>query len=196
MSQTNPLIEEAENLKNDGQHTEAIRTCEKILIKNLRCVEAYEEIGDNYLSLREYEKASKALKQAIKYNPKSANAHYLLGFVHSCTGDFDVSVELLETADELYPNHPEILRCLGWSMYHNNERTRGIVILERSLMLVPHDPLILNDLGVCYLNEKDFTKAAEIFKKTLTIDPGNEKAKECLNAVNFFKREYDKLKKK
>jgi lipoprotein NlpI len=46
------------------------------------------------------------------------------------------------------------------------------------------------------LNEKNFDKASDIFKKTLTIDPGNEKAKECLNAVNFFKREYDKLKKK
>lgn len=196
MLETNPLLEEADKLKNDGKHLEAIRTCERVLISNLSCSEAYEEIGDNYLSLREYAKAEKALKQAIKVNPKSANAHYLLGFVHSCTGSFEDSVMLLEIADELYPNHPEILRCLGWSMYHNNQKTRGIVILERALNLVPRDPLILNDLGVCYLNEKEFSKASTIFKKTLTIDPGNEKAKECLNAVNFFKREYDRLNKK
>jgi Tfp pilus assembly protein PilF len=62
--------------------------------------------------------------------------------------------------------------------------------------LAPHDPLILNDLGVCYLNEKSFDKAATLFKKTLIIEPNNDKAKECLNAVSFFKREYDKLKKK
>ncbi|MFA4891201.1 MAG: tetratricopeptide repeat protein [Candidatus Gracilibacteria bacterium] len=196
MFETHPLIEEADKLKNDGRHNDAIRVCEKLLSSDLDCTEAYEEIGDNYLSLREYEKAEKALKQAIKLNSRSANAHYLLGFVHSCTGNFSLSVELLEVADELYPNHPEILRCLGWSMYHDSQKARGIVLLERALFLAPHDPLILNDLGVCHLNNKTFDRAADLFKKTLTIEPNNEKAKECLNAVQFFKREYDKLKRK
>ncbi|MBT3704457.1 tetratricopeptide repeat protein [Candidatus Peregrinibacteria bacterium] len=196
MFEIHPLIEEADQLKNDGRHQEAIKICEKVLTDNLACTEAYEEIGDNYLSLREYDKAQKALKQAIKHNPSSANAHYLLGFVHSCTGDFTISVELLEVADELYPNHPEILRCLGWSMYHDKQKARGVVLLERALFLAPHDPLILNDLGVCHLNNKTFERASDLFKKTLTIEPNNEKAKECLNAVQFFKREYDKLKRK
>jgi ribosomal protein S12 methylthiotransferase accessory factor len=118
-----------------------------------------------------------------------------LGFVYSCTSEFGTSVELLEVADELYPNHPEILRCLGWSMYHDGQKDRGVVILERSLYLAPNDPLILNDLGVCHLNNKSFDRAGDLFKKALTVDPANEKAKECLNAVSFFKREYDKMKK-
>lgn len=193
--QVHPLIEEADKLKNDGKHQEAIHLCEKILLSDLACAEAYEEIGDNYLSMREYEKAARALKQALKFNAESANANYLLGFVHSCTGEWQSSVSLLEKADELYPNHPEILRCMGWSIYHNGDRPRGIVLLERSLFLAPYDPLILNDLGVCYLNEKKFERAAELFKKALQIEPDNQKAKECLNAVNFFQREFDKLKK-
>lgn len=191
-----PLIEEADKMKNEGKHLEAIRICEKLLTNDLKCIEAYEEIGDNYLSLRQYEKAAKALKQALKYNKKSANANYLLGFVHSCTGAWQDSVALLEEADRLYPNHPEILRCLGWSMYHHGQAKRGVVILERSLFLAPNDPLILNDLGVCYLNEKDFEKSAFLFKKVLQIEPDNQKAKECLNAVRFFQREYEKLKQK
>ena len=153
-TQVHPLIEEADKKKNEGKHLEAIRICEKILATDLDCTEAYEEIGDNYLSLRQYDKAEKALKRALNLNKKSANANYLLGFVHSCTGAWENSVELLEKADTLYPNHPEILRCLGWSMFHHGQKHRGIVVLERSLYLAPHDPLILNDLGVCYLNEK------------------------------------------
>lgn len=191
----NPLIEEADKKKNEGKHLEAIRICERILVSDLNCVEAYEEIGDNYLSLRKYDKSEKALKQAVKLNPKSANANYLLGFVYSCTGDWKKSVELLEKADREYSNHPEILRCLGWSLYHFGQRKRGIILIERSLFLAPNDPLILNDLGVCYLNEKDFERSAHLFKKTLTIEPDNQKAKECLNAVRFFQREFDKLKK-
>jgi len=195
-TQVHPLIEEADKKKNEGKHIEAIKICERILTSDLDCTEAYEEIGDNYLSLRKYEQAEKALKQALKKNGRSANAAYLLGFVYSCTGKWSDSVNLLEKADKLYPNHPEILRCLGWSMYHNSETKRGLVVLERSLFLAPNDPLILNDLGVCYLNEKDFEKSADLFKKTLQIEPDNQKAKECLNAVRFFQREYAKLKKK
>ena len=157
-----PLIEEADKKKSEGKHLEAIRICERLLISDLDCVEAYEEIGDNYLSLRKYDKAEKALNQA--------NANYLLGFVYSCVGKWQESVHLLEHADSVYPNHPEILRCLGWSMYHCGERKRGIILLERSLFLAPNDPLILNDIGVCYLNEKNFDKSAMLFKKTLQID--------------------------
>ncbi|MFA5821089.1 MAG: tetratricopeptide repeat protein [Candidatus Gracilibacteria bacterium] len=195
-TQVHPLIEEADKKKNEGRHTEAIAICERVLTSDLNCVEAYEEIGDNYLSLRQYDKAEKALKHAIKLSGRSANANYLLGFVYSCIGKWKDSVHLLERADRLYSNHPEILRCLGWSMYHSGERQRGIVVLERSRFLAPHDPLILNDLGVLYLNEKAFDKAGGLFKKALQIEPDNQKAKECLNAVNFFKREFDKLKKK
>ena len=197
MSQTHvhPLIEEADKKKNEGKHLEAINLCEKILASDLDCTEAYEEIGDNYLSLRKYDKAEKALQRAIKLNRRSANANYLLGFVHSCTGSWKDSVMHLEVADRLYPNHPEILRCLGWSMYHHGQKKRGVIVLERSLFLAPHDPLILNDLGVCYLNEKDFERAAILFKKTLQIEPNNQKAKECLNAVRFFEREFEKLKR-
>ncbi|PIZ75292.1 hypothetical protein COY05_04110 [Candidatus Peregrinibacteria bacterium CG_4_10_14_0_2_um_filter_38_24] len=194
-TQLHPLIEEADKMKGEGKHVEAIRICERILLDDLSCVEAYEEIGDNYLSLRKYENAEKALSHAIKVNAESANANYLLGFVYSCTGKWKESVELLEKADGLYPNHPEILRCMGWSMYHFGQSQRGIVLLERALFLAPNDPLILNDIGVLYLNEKNFDKAALLFKKTLQIDPENQKAKECLNAVRFFQREYDKLKK-
>lgn len=195
-TKTHPLIEEADKMKNAGKHLEAIKLCEKILTDDLKNIEAYEEIGDNYLSLRKYEKAEKALKQAIKFEQTSANANYLLGFVHSCTGKWENSVSHLEVADISYPNHPEILRCLGWSMYHYGQRKRGIIILERSLFLAPNDPLILNDLGVCYLNEKEFDRSGQLFKKTLIVEPENQKAKECLNAVKFFQREFDKLKKK
>ena len=188
------LIAEADKKKQEGCHEEAIQICEKILHYDLDCTEAFEEIGDNYLSMREYKKAKKALDMAIKLNPNSANANYLIGFVHSCIGKWGSSVDFLETADQLYPNHPEILRCLGWSMFHNGERKRGVVVLERALQLSPKDPLILTDLGVIYLNEKRFDRSASLFKRVLEIEPDNQKAAECLNAVKFFQREYKKLK--
>ena len=59
---SHPLIEEADKKKNEGKHVEAITLCERVLAGDLSCVEAYEEIGDNYLSLRKYDRAEKALE--------------------------------------------------------------------------------------------------------------------------------------
>lgn len=190
------LIKEADDKKMKGEHQEAILICEKILSQDMDCTEAYEEIGDNYLSLRQYEKAKKALTRAIKLNPRSPNANYLIGFVHSALGEWKKSIEYLERADSIEPNHPEILRCLGWSIFHEGQRKRGIIILERALNLGANDPLILSDLGVCYLNEKNFDRSSYLFKKVLEIEPHNEKAQECLNAVRFFQKEFKKFREK
>lgn len=188
------LLGEAERLKMAGEHLEAIKLCEKILSYDLDTQVAYEEIGDNFLSMREYVKAEIALIQALRLNPTSANAHYLIGFSHSALGRWKESIEHLERADSIQANHPEILRCLGWSIFHSGEREQGLVLLERALNLSPADPLILSDLGICYLNNKHFDRANDLFRKVLEIEPDNDKVKECLYAVKFFKNEFKKFR--
>ncbi len=189
------LIEEADKRKLNGQHDEAIQICESILHENLDCVEAYEEIGDNYLSLRKFDRAMKALKRAITLDPTSPNAHYLLGFTHSAMSNWSISVDHLETADYLQPNHPEILRCLGWSVFHTGNRKKGLILLERSLALSPNDPLVLCDLAICYLNDKNFDRSISLLHQALAIDPDNEKTKECLKTALFFQTEYKKIER-
>lgn len=179
-------IEEADRLKFEGRHHDAIQICESILAEDPSCIEAYEEIGDNYISLNQLERAERALLKAIELDAKSANAAYLLGFLYSCRRDWENSIEFLEKADDLKPNHQEILRCLGWSYAMQGDRQKGIILLERAKALAPDDAFVLTDLGVCYLNEKQIEKALPIFRKVLDIDPDNERARECLIIVEEY----------
>ena len=195
MTTLDQLLNEADQLKLAGRHDEAIALANKMILMDLDYVEAYEEIGDNYLSLREYDKASKALNYALKLRPTSANALYLLGFLYSSTGDFERSVETLEIADQVQPHHPEILRCLGWSIFHGGDRKKGLVILERARAMAPTDTLILCDLAVCYLNDRQFGPTIALLEEALRLEPQNEKAKDCLETAKFFKNEFEKLKK-
>jgi tetratricopeptide (TPR) repeat protein len=188
------LLKQADGLKLAGQHGEAIALSNKMLLMDLEYVEAYEEIGDNYLSLREYDKAMKALKYALRIRPKSPNALYLLGFLYSSTGEFERSVETLELANRVQPHHPEILRCLGWSIFHSGDRKRGLVILERAKAMAPKDTLIMCDLAVCYLNDRQFEATIKLLEEALRLEPNNEKAKDCLETAKFFQREFKKLK--
>lgn len=185
------LLQQSEELKTQGRNDEAIKLLQGLLMEAPECIEAYEEIGDNYLSLQQPDKAKKALKQALKLNPRSSNAHYLLGFLLSMQEDWTTSVEELTMADEIAPNHPEILRCLGWAVYNANRRTQGISLLERSRNLSPFDPNILCDLGVCYMNSLQHDQAEKVFKKALELDPNSDQAKECLAVLEAMKSGLD-----
>ena len=183
-----PALVKAEELKLQSKHQEAINLCDQILVQDLSCAEAFEEIGDNYISLKKYDKAKKALEQALKLTPRSANANYLYGFVFSAQHQWDKALEYLEKANEYEPNHPEVLRCLGWAIFNGGQRKKGLLVLERALVIAPEDSYVLCDLGVCYMNERNFERSLELFKKTLNVDPDNMKAKECYKISEMFLR--------
>lgn len=176
-------LAQAETLRQEGEHESAIAICQKILLENLDCAAAYEEIGDNYLSLQKYKEAGKALSRAVQLNPESANANYLLGFVYSEQSEYEKALEYFEKADKLRPNHAEILRCTGWCYFHSNAPRRGLVILERARTLAPQDVLILLDLGVCLLTSRNQKEAKKCFLQVIEFEPHNEKALSYLKQI-------------
>jgi len=180
------LLVQAEELKMQNKHREAIEICQGILLHDLNIVEAYEEIGDNYISLKAYSKAKKALEKALKVSKRSANANYLYGFVWSALHEWDKAIKYLELANDYQANHPEVLRCLGWAYFCSTLRKKGLAILERALVLAPMDSYILCDLGICHLNDRNFNRSMELFSKTLAVDPENIKARECLKIAKMF----------
>ena len=180
------FFEQVETLKQSGKHELAVKELESLICEDFNNSHAYEELGDNLLSLRKLEGAEKALKQAIKLNPISANAHYLLGFVYGAKTNWTRSVAQLDLANKIEPNHAEILRCLGWSLFHYGEKVQGLAILLRAASLAPEDVLVLTDLGVCLLNSKKFTEAYEIFNKILKLDPTHHHATECLKLCEYY----------
>lgn len=180
------LLVQAEEFKMQNKHREAIEICQQILLMDLNVVEAYEELGDNYISLKAYSKAKKALEKALKVDKRSANANYLYGFVFSALHEWDKAIKYLEKANEYQANHPEVLRCLGWAYFCSGLRKKGLAILERALALAPYDSYVLCDLGICHLNDRSFERAMELFARTLEVDPENVKARECLKIAQMF----------
>lgn len=178
------LLDQAEQLKLDAKHEEAIVLLEEILAKDPDNVIALEEIADNELSLERYDRAEKAAQHALALDSGSFDAHYVLGFAASVREEWEKSIESLKIANRLEPNNPEILRCLGWSLFSGGKTVEGVVTLERALNLEDANPLILCDLGVVYLKMKEFPKARALLERALEIDPGNLRVKECLEMAS------------
>jgi Flp pilus assembly protein TadD len=186
MHSSNDILEQlelAEDLKLQGDHTEALAVLVELLVKDPSNVSALEEIADNELSLEHYDRSFKAAQQALKLDNDSYTALYILGFLASQKYQYEQALTHLQRANTLKPNNAEILRCLGWCLFCNNQTTKGIVTLERSLNLDTENPLTLCDLGVTYLQSQNFSKAKTLFQRALELDPDNARARECVEAA-------------
>ena len=175
------LLQDSEEAKLRGEHKEAIEFAETALSKDPSCLEALEEIADNYLAMNNTKKAAAAAEFALELSKESSyTALYILGFIASRKNKFAESIEFLEKANDIKPSNAEILRALGWAYFMDNKRVKGIVILERALNLSSDDIMILCDLGICYIKEDQTDKALELFYRAMEINPDDERIKECI----------------
>lgn len=188
-------LERAEQLKLNGKHTDALEILEDLLVEDPENVAALEEVADNELSLEHLERAEAAAIEAIALDRESYTAHYILGFLASQRGQWTDALMHLKKSNALKSNNPEILRCLGWALFRTGERAQGIVTLERALNLEMENPLTLCDLGVAYLELKNLRKARGLFQRSLDLDPGNERAKECMKAMDRLERTMEEMRK-
>ncbi|MDO8649432.1 MAG: tetratricopeptide repeat protein [Candidatus Peregrinibacteria bacterium] len=180
-------LERAEQLKLNGEYAEALVILEELLLEDPENISALEEIADNELSLQRYDRAETAAKQAVGLDDGSYTGHYILGFLASRAEDWEHASFHLRRANTLKPNNPEILRCLGWALFNADQRVQGVVTLERALNLDGESTLILCDLGVAYLQVQHTEKARLLFLRALDLDPQNERAQECLQAMKRMK---------
>ncbi len=176
-------LEKSENAKVMGDHEKALRIARSILVQDPYCIEAAEEVIDNLLSLQDFHDAEKVAIFVLSKDEKSYIANYALGFIYLTDNRNKLALGYLQKANELSPNNPEILRCLGWATFHGENKLKGLITLERALNLRSDDPLILCDLGVCLLQEQIFDKAIHLFRRVLEIDSTNERAQDCLQAA-------------
>ena len=176
-------LERAEQLKLDGKYRDALGILEELLLEDPENVSALEEVADNELSLGEFRRAETAANQAVMLDTGSYTGHYILGFLRSRTEQWAEAVAHLRKANQCKSNNAEILRCLGWALFHAGQRAQGIVTLERALNLDQDSALTLCDLGVAYLEVQNFLKSRALLERALQLEPDNVRAKECMTAV-------------
>lgn len=181
----------AEQCKMDGQYAQALPILETLLADDPDDVVVLEEIADNELSLEHFERSERAAQRAVAIDASSYTGHYILGFIASHRAQWKASIDELKIANTLKPNNPEILRCLGWSLFSGGEHVPGMVTLERALNLDSGNTLTLCDLGITYVQMQNFSKARALFERALQIDPGNERTLECLQMLARLQKHVD-----
>ncbi|ALE04079.1 tetratricopeptide repeat protein [Bartonella ancashensis] len=78
----------------------------------------------------------------------------------------------LRQALQLFPNQPQVLNYLGYSLVEQNKKlNEALNMLKKASQLQPHDGYILDSLGWAYYKLKQYDKAVQLLERAVKLEP-------------------------
>ncbi|EKD32847.1 MAG: hypothetical protein ACD_76C00134G0007 [uncultured bacterium] len=103
------LLEEAASLASEGNHLEAEKRYIEVISHSPKNTAAYEDLGNLYLDMKQYEQAKESLSYALKIKPNDASVLASLGEVSLRIGNANDAKAYFERATSVRPNNPKYL---------------------------------------------------------------------------------------
>lgn len=177
---------------------EATKRSEKFLASHLEESEAYEIVGEVLMFANKHESAVKPLLVSLGIDDKNVSTRYLLGFCYSVLADWGNSFLHLDRVNKLLPNHPEVLRCLGFTMSEMGKKNKdkkisdtGLDLLFKATLLAPNDLLIRKDLASSLMVQGRFREGVDTAKRVLDEEPNDS---DMLHVLDFYNKLPNTLK--
>ena len=182
----------ARNLKEKRKACkEAIENYTKALDQNLELSQVYNNRGEAYKDIDEYDIAIEDFDKTIQLNPNDAGAYSNRGAVYNNKGDFDVAIADLEEAIQLNPNYAGAYNNRGKSYNDKGEFDRAITDYDKAIELNPNDAETYNNRGVAYHNKGEIDRAIIDFNKAIQQNPNYANAYNNRGVAYSDKGEFD-----
>lgn len=120
--------------------------------------------------------AATACRDALSSNPLLVNALELLGLIEGMHGDIQQARELLERANALRPDHPELLNNLAIACRRCGDPDAAVGHLRRALKRHPTFVAAWQTLAATLQQLGDYPGALESQERLTSLDPGNAEA--------------------
>ena len=144
-------------------------------------LEMYGQKEENFWA----EKALHAAQEAVRLDPRLAEAHFALGSVYSATGRTADATSELKRALELEPNSDEGYRRLGSALLAAGRKNEAIAAYQTAIRLSPYYPDNYQVLGDAYLDRGENEKALDAYRRVTELEPGKAAGYEGMGGVHF-----------
>jgi tetratricopeptide (TPR) repeat protein len=163
----------------------------------------YLSLGFVYFERGYFEQAEAFFGQALKNDPKSAEALYGLGSAYLQQQKANEARECFQHALQLHASYPGTLpnawNNLGILAAREGKTDLAIQDFQRALQIDPEHSIALQNLGSAYRQKKDWPKAKRMLERALALNPDDPEANYSLGMVyaqqNDTERAYDYLQK-
>jgi len=122
-----------------------------------------------YRNIRQYDQSNADLQQAVRINPRYAEAYYFMGLNELDRGRIEPAVQHFDKAIQINPGYQIVYFWKGKAYLTAKQYQKAIENFTQAIQLNPSDPYSLINRAVCYYNLDDYAKAAadlEAAKKT------------------------------
>ncbi len=136
----------------------------------------YYSAGVSLMLTKKYAKAISSFEQAVKEEPKFAEAFFHIGYCHDELGDHQEAVSAFKKAISLKPNFVEAHYNLGIALDGLNQFQESIEAYRRASVLKPDFFEAFFNLGVAFGKVNRVQDAVNAFKQAIKISPDDAEA--------------------
>jgi predicted O-linked N-acetylglucosamine transferase (SPINDLY family) len=122
------------------------------------------------------DQAEALYRQILQYQPRHADALYLLGVLSLQTGKHDRAVELIKRALAVRPEWPEATSNLGNALASQGQLDAAIAAYRQAVALTPNHPEAYNTLGNALQAKGQLDEAIAAFRQAATLNPRHPQA--------------------
>ncbi len=143
----------------------------------------HSNLGNEFNSVGQREKAIAAYKKAIEINPRYAKAHFNLGNVYINMGKRAEAIASYQRAVEIKSDYPTALYNLGNAYKAMNKNKGAIAAYRKVVEINPDHANAHNNLGTVYAASNRYREAIASYKNAIRVKPDYPEAYNNLGAV-------------
>ena len=112
------------------------------------------------------------IQQALKFEDDNPDALGLLGSMHQCRNEHEKTVDVMQRAVSLAPNHAENNALLSIALFYDGRFEESLEKVRRAIRLSPICPTwYLAQMGACYHLMNQQALAITTLRKGVELDP-------------------------
>lgn len=163
-------------LRKADKEEAAIEVLEQLTKSHGQLPSVHSALGNALRQLERYDEAADAYTEALELTgePEAGDwfLFYARGISYERTDSWDKANADFRKALELYPNQPQVLNYLGYSMLEQNTNLdEALGMIERAVAAVPNDGYITDSLGWALYRLRRFDEAVKYMERAAELTP-------------------------
>jgi len=153
---------------------EAIRACEKYVLKHPEDPQGYASLGNAYHALGDYPRAIIEFERAVERSPRNTELWNSLGYSCFCANEFNRAIECFDRAISIDPKHKHAWYNKGYAMHGVDRLEEAVECYKQALAADPTDKVLWNNVGNALYNLGRYGESIPKFVTAIQVDPDYE----------------------
>lgn len=150
------------------------------------------ELGDNFMEIRQYEKAIEEFSKALENDDKDPYTYYKRGIAFLYANQFDGAISDFTQVLNLSKDDPDSYNNRGLAYSYKGDLNSAMKDFDKAIKLDPNFAQAYINRGSAYITLKDFDKAVKDFDKAIKLDTKNPELYIQRARLQYLKEDYKK----